>query len=111
MSLIAVNIHYQGYDVYCGRAGKGVAGSPLQNPHKGEGAIENFRLDLWESIKSREHRICLALLLILVLEKQKGQVRLGCFCKPKPCHVDVIISALESPHVLKILYRFLERLN
>ena len=107
--LQAVNIHHQqGFEVYCGRPGKGIVYSPLQNPFKGGGAIEKFRLHLWRKIKARDNNVCFALLLIILKTNTFPVVRLGCFCKPKPCHVDVIINALCSIDVLNILGDFLD---
>jgi len=83
-----VNKYKEPYDVYIGR------GSPLGNPFaidesKGdtrEVVIEKFRLYLLQSLKdgtiTKEY-----------LTSLDGKV-LGCFCKPKACHGDVIVRAV-----------------
>lgn len=87
INTIAVNIYKESYDVYCGRSGKGQDGY-FGNPFKGIDAIlkfENYfysRLDIDPEFKKR-------------VQELKGK-RLGCFCKPKPCHVDIICKYLND---------------
>lgn len=52
-----------------------------------EQAIEAFRIDLWKRLKSGE-------VTVHDLLKLSGK-RLACFCKPKPCHGDVLVKAVE----------------
>jgi len=85
-----VNIFYQtDYDyIYIGR------GSPFGNPYKvtakliREKAVEKYKKYFYEKLENdaRFKQKVLAL---------KG-CRLGCFCKPLPCHGDVIIEYLEG---------------
>lgn len=91
-----VNI-YDGvpYDVYCGRPGKGHEG-PLGNPlgHlKTRGAaIEAFRVWFLDKVTNdAEYRA-----LVLAC---KDKV-LGCFCKPRACHCDVIAAWLNGEEVI-----------
>jgi hypothetical protein len=93
MKTIVVNIYKESYDVYCGRAGKGQDGY-FGNPFvlkKGEprGATllkykEYFykRLETDPEFKRRIHEL-------------KGK-RLGCFCKPNDCHLDIIVDYLNT---------------
>ncbi|MGL5307935.1 MAG: DUF4326 domain-containing protein [Aeromonas veronii] len=74
-----VNRYHEGYDVYIGR------GTKWGNPHKDmprDQAISLYRKTLREYI--RTGKITRADILEL-----DGK-RLGCSCKPKPCHGDII---------------------
>jgi len=86
-----VNLKKHTYDVYCGRAGRGhdgYFGNPYDISHGREKCIEMFkiyfynRLDGDPDFKER----------VLAL---KNKV-LGCFCKPLPCHCDVIADYLNN---------------
>lgn len=90
---IAVNIYKEPYDVYCGRAGKGkdgYFGNPfkLKNEDSRDFVLRQYRayfydrLDTDPEFKSK------------ILEL-KGK-RLGCFCKPKDCHLDIIVEYLNT---------------
>jgi hypothetical protein len=83
----AVNIYTSGYDVYIGRAGKGqdgYFGNPfrLRTSETRGATIERYRkyfhdrLETDPEFKRRVHEL-------------KGKTP-GCFCKPYPCHGDVI---------------------
>jgi hypothetical protein len=89
----AVNIRYSGYDVYIGRAGRGedgYFGNPFRlKPSETRGAtIERYRTYFHDRLKTdpefkrRVHEL-------------KGRT-LGCFCKPYPCHGDVMAEYLNS---------------
>ncbi len=84
------------YDVYIGRAGKGedgYFGNPFRRePGQSHGAtLENFRVWFHKRVETDpvyRHRI----------HALKGKT-LGCFCKPHPCHGDIIaqyLNALET---------------
>lgn len=81
-----VNIAHRSFDVYIGR------GTPFGNPFKSgvdgtrSEVIELYREWLLIQLKDPEFK---ALFLTL-----RGKV-LGCHCKPKACHGDVIIQELE----------------
>ena len=96
-----VNIYKNKYDVYIGRSGKGQEGYfgnlikcnekclVCQEVHIESGSTivcfkEIFLLRIDNDIEYREKILSL---------KDKT---LGCFCKPKPCHGDVIVEWLES---------------
>jgi hypothetical protein len=81
------------YDVYIGRAGKGedgYFGNPFRiGPGESRGAtLERFRVWFYKRLetdpvyKRRIHEL-------------KGKT-LGCFCKPHPCHGDIIAAYLDS---------------
>lgn len=91
-STFVVNLHNEPYDVYIGRAGKGqdgYFGNPFPTPPLSrEDAIRRYRAYFLDRIgKDAEFRE-----RVLAL---KGKV-LGCFCKPKPCHGDVIVEWLDA---------------
>lgn len=100
MNTRVVNIYKEPYDVYIGRAGQGKDGY-FGNDHpvgwmcpkcrvvhqQGE-AVDAYEVDFNERIKNdpefkrRVHEL-------------NGQ-RLGCFCKPRRCHGDVIKEWLDA---------------
>jgi hypothetical protein len=95
-----VNIYKEKFDVYIGRAGKGndgyfgnpyVVGKTCQdcgNLHiDGEATLPCYEIYLRKRIKEPEF---LQKFLLL-----KGKT-LGCFCKPKPCHGDIMIKLLKE---------------
>lgn len=87
-----VNLHKEKYDIYIGRPGKGqdsIWGNPFRTGPDGtrEEVIEKFKQLLVRSIA--EGYITIDMLLEL-----DGKV-LGCFCKPKSCHGDIIVEAVE----------------
>lgn len=87
-----VHIYKAPYDVYIGRAGRGqdgYFGNPIRRmPGEAPGSTliryrEYFynRLSTDETFKNRIHQL-------------KGKT-LGCFCKPNPCHGDIIKEYLD----------------
>ena len=90
---VVVTIYKEQFDVYIGRAGRGEDGY-FGNPFRmgsgvsREDAVQKFQKYFTERIErdSEFKRRVLAL---------KGK-RLGCFCKPKACHGDVIANWLNK---------------
>lgn len=87
-----VNLYKESYDIYIGRGSKwGNPYSHMKNTlakykvTSREEAIEAYR----DYIVNGEGRW-----LLLYLEELRGK-RLGCFCKPKSCHGDVLVELLE----------------
>lgn len=88
-----VNIRQASYEVYIGRAGRGKDGY-FGNPFKlkeGENrgvTLEKYREYFYDRLKKDP-----------VFKKRihalKGKL-LGCFCKPSPCHGDIIKEYLDS---------------
>jgi len=94
------------YDFYIGR------GSPLGNPYTGskvlsrtkamyqvgsrEEAIECYEKYLRERILLKDVKICETLNRIWRTLQIYGKVRLICFCKPLPCHGDIIKKIIEE---------------
>ncbi len=96
-----VNLRFQEYDVYIGRAGHGkdgYHGNPIVkgqeclvcgNVHTTPGeTLDCFRIYFAIRLEDDEEfrRRTLSLM---------GK-RLGCFCKPRPCHGDVIVEWVNS---------------
>ena len=77
-----VNKRQEPYDIYIGRGSKW--GNPFVIGKDGnrEEVIEHFRQHLWLQIKTQK-------ITIQDLVSLKGK-KLGCFCKPLPCHGDVL---------------------
>ncbi len=89
-----VNKYKEPFTVYIGRGS--IWGNPYSHKdgtkaiHKVdtvEDAINNYKSYLWKEIK--EGRI--TKLDLIALEHEV----LGCYCKPKPCHGDVLVKAVE----------------
>jgi hypothetical protein len=90
MQTVVVNINTEQFDIYIGRAGRGEGGyyNPFHETGSAEDAVQRFQryfIDRIEKDSEFKRRI-LAL---------KGK-RLGCFCKPKACHGDVIADWLNK---------------
>lgn len=89
---VVVNLKNSEYDVYIGRAGHGCDGY-FGNPFGGLGRTESIA-------KHREY----AIRRYNTDDEFRERVntlygkRLGCFCKPKPCHGDVYVELAESGH-------------
>jgi len=94
MKTTVVNIRRQEYDVYIGRAGNGHDGyfgnpfSVVQNGGR-EKAIAFYREYFLNRLRVDSE-------FAKRVQELKGK-RLGCFCKPKNCHGDVIAEYLEKP--------------
>lgn len=94
MAARVVNCRVEPCDVYIGRPSKW--GNPYSHKEgtlaefkveTKEEAISQYRRYLWRLIKSEE--VTLKELLSL-----DGKT-LGCFCKPRSCHGDIICQAIE----------------
>lgn len=92
MTTRVVNLYKEKYDVYIGRAGKGrdgYFGNPfrLENEDQRSQILKQyasyFKKRLEEDLEFKGR----------ILEL-KGKT-LGCFCKPKKCHGDVIVAFLN----------------
>ena len=93
MKTRAVNIRYEECDVYIGRAGRGQDGY-FGNPFvlsageaKGS-SLEKYRTYFYERLKTDAE-------FLERIHALKGKT-LGCFCKPYPCHGDIIAEYLNS---------------
>ena len=85
-----VNLRKEPYDVYIGRAGKG------QNGYFGNPFDKGTREENIQDYKDYFYnRICTEPEFRRRVLELKDK-RLGCFCKPKPCHGDVIAEYLNN---------------
>ena len=83
-----VNIrHTKDYDVYCGRP------SPSGNPFRigPDGTREQVMVKFKDYFDKRIRRDLLFRAAVAML---KGKI-LGCYCKPLPCHCDIIAEYLN----------------
>lgn len=89
----AVNLRTHTYDVYVGRAGHGHDGY-LGNPYSAmrDGGRDRA-IALYKEYFLKRLRIDPE--FAARVEELRGK-RLGCFCKPKACHSDVIVEYLEN---------------
>ena len=83
-----VNLNTNNYDVYIGRPSKW--GSPYSIGKDGsrKDVIEKYRKYLLSNKK-----------LLNDLHELEGKI-LGCWCKPKPCHGDVLVELVEKKGML-----------
>lgn len=87
MTSRVVNKYKEPYDIYIGRGS--AWGNPFVIGEHGtrEEVIQKYEIMLKNNIRS-------GAVTIDDLKALDGKV-LGCFCKPKPCHGDVIIRAIN----------------
>ena len=82
-----VNLHKEKYDVYIGR------GSLFGNPYPiTKGNTRQIVIDLYREWFYNQLKYPL---FKAEVEKLRG-LTLGCYCKPKPCHGDIIVEYLEN---------------
>lgn len=84
-----VNKYRESYDIYIGRGSKWGNPYPITATQDRETVIAKYR----EYILSKPE-------LLKDLHELKGKT-LGCFCKPKPCHGDILVelvNQLEKPY-------------
>ena len=93
---------------YIGRAKKGLYhGSPLGSPfvigRDGTRAqcIAKYRVWLWREIK-KKGPVYYELQRLLQLLNETGSLTLVCWCKPYPCHGDIITSCLKWMNESKV---------
>lgn len=84
---VVVNKYKSEFDVYIGRGS--IWGNPFVMAQESQRTqvINDYRTHLWKQLDKGE-------VTIQQLKELNGK-RLGCFCKPKPCHGDVIVKAVE----------------
>lgn len=95
MTTKVVNLKKEPYDVYIGRAGKGQDGY-FGNPYRLMGDTDEEREACLRSYTSWFYsKLASDPTFKMRIEALKGKV-LGCFCKPRTCHGDVIAEYLEG---------------
>lgn len=84
----------EGYDVYCGRPGRGHAGI-FGNPF-GRPSLSHSRAEAIAKHKNWFHQRCSIDLPFLARVLALRGKRLGCFCAPRPCHADTIAEFVNT---------------
>jgi len=89
-----VNVKYWGGSnlVYIGRICGKYKGSVLGNPFKNgtrEENIKNYRVWLWNEYK-KGGEVKKEIDRLVEIVRNGGEIRLGCWCKPKACHGDIV---------------------
>lgn len=85
-----VNIYKEPYDIYIGRSGQnkdGTFGNPFNSGDRNKD-IESYKTYFYKKIKEDN-------VFKMKILKLQGK-RLGCFCKPKKCHGDIIADYLDA---------------
>ena len=85
---VVVNVKKELYDVFCGRPS--IYGNPFKI------GIDGTREEVIEKFK--EHFICRVhddMKYLTAIGELRGK-RIGCYCAPLPCHLDVIAEFLNS---------------
>jgi hypothetical protein len=70
---------------------------PLGNPYRrgvDDDPIAQYKQWLWAGIKARDGRWH-ELVHLAQVYLAKGELNLGCWCHPRPCHADIILRAIE----------------
>jgi hypothetical protein len=91
----ALDERYGANWLYIGRANSqaGLPASPLANPYKPAdhggrgGTLPHYRRWLWERIQAGDQAVLDA------LDSIGPETALVCWCKPGPCHGDVVLAA------------------
>lgn len=74
-----------------------ILGNPFHIGKDGtrEEVIEKYRVRLWRELKHGNFEITTELERLLWNWIDNGILILGCWCVPKPCHVEVIVNCLK----------------
>lgn len=88
MATRVVNLRRESYDVYIGRGSRMGNKYRIGSGYTRESSIEAYRLDFYWRL---EHEVG----FMEYVESLHG-LALGCFCKPLPCHGDVIVAYLDE---------------
>lgn len=103
-----VNIRHEDYDIYIGRGNdpKTGRGSKWGCPYtiiKDRPTLAKEIVNTKEEALSKYKEYVLASPELMAnLDELDGKV-LGCFCKPEPCHGDVLLSLLSQKKILAFL--------
>jgi hypothetical protein len=84
---VVVNVKKEPYDVFCGRPS--IYGNPFRIGPDGtrEEVIEKFKLYFFRRIHDD-------VTYAQAIGELRGK-RIGCYCAPLPCHLDVIVEFLN----------------
>ncbi|MHC1728560.1 MAG: DUF4326 domain-containing protein [Syntrophobacteraceae bacterium] len=77
---------------------RSILGNPYQMRDKSESernrVITDYRIWLWTEMQV-PGVVYKALMDLITLESECGTVHLMCWCKPKACHADILVNALN----------------
>lgn len=90
---IVVNKNKEPFDIYIGRGSKW--GNPFTHIKNKETKAEFIVDSRSEAITKYKEWISNQPELLNVLEELRDK-RLGCFCKPKACHGDILVELLQQ---------------
>lgn len=93
METKVVNLYHDSYDIYIGRKSKW--GNPFTHLDV-ENTLAEYKVESREeAIESYENWIRNNSELMESLSELRGHT-LGCFCKPKSCHGDVLVKLIKE---------------
>lgn len=95
-----VNINQEDYDVFIGRGSKW--GNPFTHINDKPTLADTVVETREEAIERYREYILSNQDLIDSLDELEGKV-LGCYCKPKSCHGDIILELLTKRKLQKLL--------
>lgn len=90
-------------------------GSPLGNPYPitselpRKEAIAKYEDWLYSKIENGDSKVLKELIRLADIHKQNGKLEIYCFCKPHPCHGDIIAEnvkyLLENENIYNLVKR------
>lgn len=95
-----INLYKEPYDVYIGRGSKW--GNPYTTIQDKETLASEIVETSEEAISKYKEYVLNTPELMESLDELEGKT-LGCFCKPKPCHGDVLLELLTQVKLKKII--------
>jgi hypothetical protein len=96
-----VNLYKEPYDIYIGRGSKW--GNPFTTNKDKETLASEIVETSEEAISKYKEYVLNTPDLMQSLDELEGKT-LGCFCKPKPCHGDVLLELLSQKKFVSIYF-------
>jgi hypothetical protein len=90
MKSTVVNIHKEPYDVYIGRGSMWGNPFPITKHRTREEVLVLYKIYIQRMLRHSAHARA-------ELRKLEGK-RLGCYCKPKACHGDILKEIIDGRH-------------
>ena len=94
-----INLYKEPYDVYIGRGSKW--GNPYTTIQDKDTMASEIVETSEEAISKYREHVLNTPELMESLDELEGKT-LGCFCKPKPCHGDVLLELLTQKKFKKL---------
>lgn len=102
-TITVINGYKEGFDIgiYIGRGGKGKANSPFANPYTvkdygRELCLKKYAEWLDKKLKDKNSPQRVQFDTMINLLREGHDIKLVCFCAPKPCHGDILKNRLEE---------------